>query len=364
MIYSKSYAIIGRGIAGLSTAYYLAREGIRPTIYGKRSEGSQASRAAQGVLCNKGLIFYESPLFRAKIESLRSMQLFLDELEKVSGENLPRFFEGVSEPFWSREDFNSTVSRIYRNKFWGCHRTHIQEPALASSYSSQSPLGYLHYPADGWFDPRALLDVLERYLLRLGLEFIDEEVKSFEDEHEGIRIDGSRIYDHVILANGAGIEDLWAQLDVKPLRMFLIGGQTLECEFQRGDLPRIQVKGNQSLALLGEQAILGSTSWLGFKSEDREGDAEDLRAAVERNFGIKMLGGQSRQGTRIRYKDRMPIVGWLNSGKFAGKIYLLSGFYKNGMHLAEICAREMLCDIVGKSDERRYPEFSALRFSV
>ena len=361
--FDKSYAIFGRGIAGLTGAYYLVKAGILPTIYGRQDGASQASRAAQGVLCNKGLIFSNSPLFRAKLESLKTMKSFLDELEKVSGILIPRYFEGVSEPFWSEEDFLSSVTRIYRHKFWGLHGTELHNPEKTSLESIRSPMGLLHYPLDGWFDPRAVLDALESYLKSVGVSFVDEEITSLGELGSQIKI-GEKVFDRLILANGAGFFSLWAQLGVGDLRMFLIGGQTLECPRAQGSETSIQVKGSQSLALLDGKAIVGSSSWLGEVSVDIDADAEALRAECEVNFGVRLEGGLSRSGTRLRFKDRMPLVGWLNHGPYAKKVYLLSGFYKNGMHLAEICAREMYLDIIDESYKRKYPEFSGLRFSV
>jgi glycine oxidase len=345
-------AILGRGIAGLTAAYHLAKCGFNPTLFGRKQAHAQASRAAQGVLCNKGLIFYESPLFRAKLESLRSMPAFLDCVEKESGREIPRLFQGVDEPFWTEDDFQKTVSRIYRNKFWGAHRTVLSTP----SPDVQGPMGYLHYPADGWFDPRALLDGLEDILSRHGVSIVDKDVESLESILQP--------FDVTILATGAGSAGLWPQLDCKALKMFLIGGQTLECARPSSGEQHIQVKGNLSLAVLKDRVILGSTSWPGYESKDLTADAQGLRQAININFGQLYADGLSRSGTRLRFKDRMPLVGWLNTGRYAGRIYLMTGFYRNGMHLAEICARELLYDFRNESEKRVYPEFAPLRFYV
>ncbi len=356
-------AILGRGIAGLCGAYFLLKEGIRADVYGRIDGSHQASRAAQGVLCNKGLIFAESPLFRAKLESLKTMPRFLREIEELSGMKIPRTFNGVSEPLWTEEDFQASVTRIYRHRFWGIHRTEFQVGSQLPLRTARSPLGYLHYPADGWFDPRALLDALEHLLRREGLRFYGKEIETLEDESQGVRIDGG-FYDRVVLANGAGLEAMWSQLDCKPLRIFLIGGQTIECPFDSTQGTRIEVKGNQSLAIHEGRAIFGSTSWLGRVSEDQKADEIALREAMEQNFSYGFGPGRARSGTRLRFKDRMPLVGWLNSGKYAKKVYILGGFYKNGMHIAEICAQDMAIDVSLNGMIRRYPEFSCQRFSV
>jgi glycine/D-amino acid oxidase-like deaminating enzyme len=366
-----SIAVLGSGIAGLTAAYHLVKAGFTPTIIGLKGGAEQASRAAQGVLCNKGLFFYESPLFQAKIESLPLMKQFLDDLERVSGRSIPRFFNGVNEPYWTAEDFQATVTRVYRHKFWGAHGTEDRAGWPAFSESSKLPLGYLHYPIDGWFDPSAVLDALEAYLRDRGISFVEEKVLGFEltgDDKVFLRTKERQLsnsFDQIILATGAGTQALWEELDVKSEKMFLIGGQTLRFKRDKADEPRIFVKGNQSLALLPKEIIVGSTSWKGFESESLDRDAAELLQKTEESFGFKLMGErESRQGVRMRFKDRMPLVGWLSSGKYARKVYILSGFYKNGMHLAELCAQEMLLDIVGKGDERRYKGFSPLRFSV
>ncbi|MBC7660265.1 MAG: FAD-binding oxidoreductase [Chitinophagaceae bacterium] len=366
----KRFAVIGRGIAGLMAAYHLKSAGYEPTVFGFK--GDRASAAAQGILANKGLIFFDSPLFKAKLKSLASMQIFLDALEVESGYPIPRSFRGVSEPYWDREDFQKTISRIYRHKFWGAHQTVDREGWADGPETTRKPLGELFYPNDGWFDPLALLNALEGYLRDRGTVFMENHVSAFRahsDDSVSIQTkerDAPYTFDRIILASGAGTGLLWEAAGLKAEKMFFIGGQTLALPRQAAEQePKIIVKGTRSLALLKEQVILGSSSWKGFESDDVKADAEAILSEAQVHFGLKFTGPyESRTGVRFRFKDRMPLVGWVSTGPLAQKLYLMTGFYKNGMHLAETCAKEMLLDVAEKGDERLYPEFSPRRFSV
>ena len=71
----KKVAIFGAGIAGLSTAYFLKKEGFEPVIYEKRPEvgGRFATIEVEGVYINKGALMFAprlNPHFASLIEEL------------------------------------------------------------------------------------------------------------------------------------------------------------------------------------------------------------------------------------------------------------------------------------------------------
>lgn len=74
----KKVAIFGAGIAGLSTAYFLKKEGFEPVVYEKRPEvgGRFATLEVEGVYINKGALMFApalNPHFAGLIEELGVM---------------------------------------------------------------------------------------------------------------------------------------------------------------------------------------------------------------------------------------------------------------------------------------------------
>ena len=187
---SLQIAIIGRGIAGLTLAARLVDRGVKPIIFGSSRGPANASRCAQGVLANKGLIFAESPLFRAKLRSLRHTQSWLEELERSTGRTIPRAFSGVIEPYWSPEDFQEIATRVYRRTFTGCYLTHHLAALDRSSplFQEKKPLGVLRYPLNGWFDVPATLDALEDKCRRSGATIRETRVSALEAKGVSLRV--------------------------------------------------------------------------------------------------------------------------------------------------------------------------------
>jgi glycine/D-amino acid oxidase-like deaminating enzyme len=190
----KKIAIAGRGLAGLSLSLRMAKAGWQPILFGRRSSPDNASRCAQGIVCNKGLIFAESPLFRAKLQALRSLPAWLDELELLSGLEIPRHLIGVEEPYWDEVDFQKTIRRVYRGNFWGCYRaSHLTSLQWQNCpYKARSPLGYMKYPADGWFDVGAALDALEEANQKLGVQLIEDDIHDLQLTAEGLSFQTSK----------------------------------------------------------------------------------------------------------------------------------------------------------------------------
>ena len=230
--------IVGRGVAGLSCGYILQqrRPDIKLTFIGLKGSGERASEVAQGIVTNKGLKVAFAPLFQAKLSSLRSIQTFLDEIEKASGRRIPRSFAGVAEPLLSDEHYRRTFERIYKRRYWGLFGTecHLQ-PELAA-----------FYPRDGFFAVEAALAALE-LCFSARAKHIDDTVAAVDHRRSQVFLQGGRAalaYDQLILANGAGLQDLLAASALPyPELKYIAGANAADAGWQftagrgRGDGP-------------------------------------------------------------------------------------------------------------------------------
>lgn len=349
-------AIIGRGLAGLTLAFRMVQAGYRPTVYGAARGPANASRCAQGIVCNKGLIFAESPLFRAKLQTLKQLENWLSTLEKSSGLAIPRTWIGVDEPYWSAEDFQKTVQRVYRGNFWGCYRPR-NLPAKPWIPGFEVPEGYLHYPDDAWFDVDATMNALEKSCERQGVLFVDESISDLNPLLHR--------FDHTVVAAGASSLQLLKSLHLDVPKSFQVAGQSLVWKHSPQQQPRILVKGTLSLAVLSDRRILGSSSW---KPEagvepNIEDDRDQLLQQGSATFGFTKPDPEDLQslwGTRIRFADRMPALGlWPGHEK---KLSILTGFYKNGLQLADLCAEQLLCELEGATLSEFGEAFHVSRF--
>jgi glycine/D-amino acid oxidase-like deaminating enzyme len=354
----QNIAIIGRGLAGLTLAFRMVQAGLRPTIFGKSHGPDNASRCAQGIVCNKGLIFAESPLFRAKLQTLRNLEEWLGTVEKASGLMIPRSWNGVDEPYWTAEDFHKTVSRVYRGNFWGCYRPQ-NRPADSWLSGFRKPEGYLHYPDDAWFDVDATMNALEKACSLQGAQFAEETITDLKPL--------LACFDHTVVAAGAMSMDLLKSLQLEVPRSFQIAGQSLVWKDSGASDPRILVKGTLSLAALPDRRILGSSSW---KPEpgmepDPEADRTQLLTQGAASFGFTPPDPkdvEAKQGTRLRFTDRMPALGLWPEASLHKKLSILTGFYKNGLQLADLCAVQLLREIQGEPLNEFGEAFHVSRF--
>jgi glycine/D-amino acid oxidase-like deaminating enzyme len=139
------------------------------------------------------------------------------------------------------------------------------------------------------------------------------------------------------------------KLDVP--KSFLIGGQSLVWKHHPSVPPRILVKATLSLAVLPDRKILGSSSWKaepGYEPDLSE-DRNQLLEQGARAFGFACPNPeavQSNRGTRLRFADRMPALGFWPG--MDDKLSVLTGFYKNGLQLADLCAEQLLKEIQGE----------------
>jgi glycine oxidase len=78
-------AIVGGGVIGLTTAYFLAREGARVTLLDRGDFGQEASWAGAGILSPSSLEHARTPFDRIRALSLSLFPALSQELHEITG---------------------------------------------------------------------------------------------------------------------------------------------------------------------------------------------------------------------------------------------------------------------------------------
>lgn len=335
------FLVVGGGVAGLSTAYYLGRAGVSVTVL-EAGEPGQASGAAAGML---------APLAEAK-EPGPTLDLALESLRRW-----PDFAEALREAGGQVEVQGPGMLRVAR--------TDAEEAAHCECFEWQSTLGMpLHRlsgrearrlepelgpdvqaailsPQERQVEPRLLLDSLRTACRRFGVEFVSGRMDALDAVGRrvvGVQASGERLmFGQMILAGGAWSralgETLGLSVPVTPLR-----GQILALG------PRLPVPAAHTIYAHGSylvpradgRIVAGATEeWAGFQADTDAGTVAALRA--EAACLLPALADwplhSAWAGLRPVSADGLPLLGrvpgWDN-------VSLATGYGRNGILLSPV----------------------------
>jgi tRNA 5-methylaminomethyl-2-thiouridine biosynthesis bifunctional protein len=332
-------AVIGAGIAGLSTACALRDRGLRPTLFDPHGAGSRAS-GNPAALLTPHLSAGDTLRNALALSGMRATRALLGTAGMNSGDRVI-LARGVEHRGITRH---------------GARRlTHLaaSDPGLT---------GHLFAVRSGGpdrpiiFYPGALGIDLGRYCRHLGaaLELRERQVRSVQSTEDGATVDagaGPETFDAVVIATGAGETAL---VTGQP-RPSIVGGQ----------MTRIRTP----LAALGDFALTGKgyclperdgQHWLGATYRRDAGNTgvrhadngENLRAlrwvdpALDDPATVDVTGAW--YGQRAVFPDRLPMVGAMPGQKMTGHdplpgIFLNLGYGSRGLLYAALGA-QLLAD--------------------
>ena len=358
-------AVIGDGIAGLCTAFRLLQANYKVTIYTAPRCHKRASDAAQGVICNKGLLLPQKPLFAAKLNSLAWVKSWLKTLETISGESIDKDFSSVKEPYRDSAQFQKIAGRIYKGDLWGCFKS-SNRPGKHAPWSDDS-LGYLEYQDEGWFDCRHVLRVLRSFSESKCEDFIESEVHRFTQVNSKIQVycdSDIKEFDRIVLANGWGMNDLAENSKLSLPRLRPASGHTLKVKIPENIGNSIVVSGTKSLIVRSDKAYLGSTTIKSSSptNEELEESIQSLKESLHKDLFARNVSEkwafEPIFGVRSFAKDRAPIF-----GELAPSVYCIGAFFKNGLQFSDFLATALTQTISGLEVHPLAHQFSVHRFN-
>ncbi len=228
--------VIGAGIAGASTAYQLAKQGVEILIVDRKDAG-QATDAAAGIICPWLSQRRNKAWYRLAKAGASYYPELIDELEREGETETGYAMVGALSIHTDSEKIDKMEQRAFKRiedapeigKITRLDEYSTRElfPLLEEGYSS------LHISGAARVDGRALRDALLRSAQRNGAELIYGDAKvEFQSKRATGAIVGTNRYqaDKVIVCAGA-----WAQPLLQPL------GIDFKVSYQKAQIMHLQV---------------------------------------------------------------------------------------------------------------------------
>ncbi len=318
MAESSDVVVVGGGIAGVSTAYYLARAGVGATLIEKDTVGSHASGFAYGGLGSYGSSAVGGPAMTLASEGMRLHEQLAEELPGQTGVNpeyRPRpslslvFDEGEAEA--ARAALPAAPTQGGYSVSWADPDTLREiDPRI-----SDEALGGVYVGGTADVEPQRLVLAMAQAAVRAGVKIRRGRVDGVSRENSGYRVvtDGGGVScGSVVLAMGpwGGRASSWLgfPIAVRPLK-----GQILRL-WAPGPPVRCSIGWDGNYATTKPDGLL----WAGTTEEDAGFDEDPTAEARDEIMAslLKMLPSMAgaqlvRQTACLRplAADGLPVLG-------------------------------------------------------
>lgn len=327
-------AIIGAGLAGLTTAAALVKRGFKVDLYEAEQAGAGGSGNKQGVLYIK-LAVKANPASRFYLAALEFSQRWLTDLDPNAQVWHPcGLLQLATTPqeeqrqlkFMAQQDLPAQlVSRVAAN----------QASQLAGTTINYNGL---YFPRAGWVKPLQLCQLLAKHLAASVTFYTQQPVKSLERYAKGWQLttaQGQAHYEQVILCAANANTSLLNQLQPAiKLPTTPVRGQVSHWPLPQAEHPALELQkvvcGNNYVTPVADAYLCFGASFkrdqlnLELTSAEHQHNLNGLTASLPQlaNLLPAVENLEGRAALRCTTPDQLPLVGalpehtglWLNSG--------------------------------------------------
>ncbi|WP_156288679.1 NAD(P)/FAD-dependent oxidoreductase [Oceanobacillus salinisoli] len=346
----SKYIIVGAGILGASTAYYLSKSGAEVVIIDRNDLG-QATDAAAGMICpwitqRRNKAWYQLAKGGARIYPELVKELAADGEKKtgysqvgaISLHTEEKKLIAMRDRALKRRDDAPEIGEVTI-----LDEAEIKEmfPLLADGYRA------VHIAGGARVDGRAMRDALLRGAQKHGATLIygDASLMVNENQVTGASI-GDEVFeaDKVIATSGAWMKDLFAPLDVD-LNVVPQKGQILHVQIPNIDTskwPVVMPPTNKYILSFKDRIVLGSTHEddSGFDYQTTAGGLHEILSNVmDIAPGLKnSVLLENRVGFRPFTPGFLPVIGELPG---YGGLLLANGLGSSGLTTGPYVGRQL-----------------------
>jgi glycine oxidase len=335
-------AVVGGGLAGLSAAWALAREGAEVVVLDDAAKRPAAAWVAAGMIAPVGEASWgEEQQLPAALAAAEAWPEFARELEAEAGAEVPYRRCGSIHVALDRDEAGELDRRRRLHERLGlevrallpseCRRL---EPGLATAVSKG-----VEVPGEAEVDPRALLGALRAAALGAGAQVHTGRVSEVDPASGRIELAGGGSVEcgRVVLAAGAwaGPETLAGGLKL-PVRP--VGGEILRLRARPDAMPFQRIIVTERLYLVprenGEVVVGATVEERGFDLEVSAGGVHELLREAYRTVPelAELDFVEAAAGLRPGTPDNAPIIGRVGDGP----VIAVCGLYRHGVLLAPL----------------------------
>ncbi|HEY3267443.1 MAG TPA: glycine oxidase ThiO [Armatimonadota bacterium] len=346
-------AIIGGGVIGCATAYYLARHGVSVVLLERGRVGEQASGASAGMLAPVAEAKRPGQFLDLVVAALRDYPTAVADIEQASGLSTGYVLRSILRVAFSAEDEAKFLHAVPMYEMAGLPYQRLtgdearkEEPAL-----SEGCVSAILSPEEGQVLPRQLVQAYRRAAERLGVRVL-ENTEVTDIVTDGDRVTGVRTLSDtiaagaVVIAAGAWSNRFEPRL-CAPIPVFPVRGQIVAVKGMPIPVSHVLYSyGGYAVPWPDGRLLLGATQEVaGYVPHTTVEGVQQVLAG-----GIRLVPGVTGAeidevwaGLRPGDTDALPMLGlapgWQNA-------WLATGHFRNGILLGPYTARLLAQSIV------------------
>ncbi len=343
---SADVVIVGGGVIGCATAFWLAKAGILPLVLERDQLGCEASGEAAGMLAPQSEADQAGPFFELCIAGRRQFSPLAEELKAITGIEIEYRQIGILVPFFADSDREALFARARWQRASGLFAETLdrRQAIEAEPLLSDKVEGAISFPEEAHVNSRYLVMALAAGASQHGATFATGcpaiTVIRDGDRISGVTSSGGTVSTRtVVLAAGpwSGLfgEALGLRIPVSPAK-----GELLLVR-PEGRLPRQIIYSKQAylVPMPRGEGILGTTmEFVGYDKRSTLAGAHAIISGVSElvpTIGSAILL-RAWAGLRPYTPDELPLLG--RCPNLDGLI-LATGHHRNGILLGPLTGR-------------------------
>lgn len=368
--------IVGGGVFGLNTAYFLAKLGAKVAIVDADKIGSGASGGILGAL----MPYLPNSWHQKKqfqYEALLSLEQHCSDLENLTGISSGYGRVGRIMPI-KKQGFQTQVE--HRNRHakinWGGEFEYSikeVEEFTGLLYPEKTPLGVMYDNFSARIYPKYYIQALHQALIKMHVPVIENQhLKSNDLISKKIILDSGKTlnFNHSVISAGYHSFYLLYELNLPKLGLGVAGEAILlksKMDFDFVNTPVIYEDNLYIILHKNRQIAIGSTSipWDN-EHEFPTPDKEVASGLLKRATAISPLLKEAQMieqwaGVRPKAELRNPIIGKLPN---YDHLYLASGGFKIGLGIAHKIGAYLAHEICNSNNPHSLPENFSLAYHL